>query len=163
MSTPTTTEQNRARKPNGRVQEERQGRRRRSDLSMGRFNILKVTGKDPAYTYRWINDVPGRVQQLTQFDDWDIVQADELGGPSDRDRGEGSNVERVVDKSSGRRAILVKKRIEYHEADKAKEQARIDEIDQIIKRGDSPSPEGLQGSHAYVPEGAINIVDGRKA
>lgn len=145
-----------------RVQEERNARRRRSDLGLSRLGVLNVANKDKDYEYRWVNDEPGRIMALTQQDDWDIVTTDMVGERSDKDRGVGQNVERVVDRATGKRAVLVRKLKTYYAEDKAKEQASLDELDAAIKRGQSSSPEGLHGPHAYVPAGGIVIDDGRK-
>jgi hypothetical protein len=154
-------------RPARRVEEERARRRRRDDMGDGRLQTLSVVGyRDPAYDYRWINDDPGRVHRLTVDDDWDRVTQDMLGERADKDRQVGSGVERVVDRATGKRAILVRKLKEYVEVDYAKSQARVDEMDQMIKRGEVPSGAGneprVAGVNAYVPAGAINIQDGRR-
>lgn len=154
-------------KPARRIEEERTRRRRRDDMSDGRLRNLAISGDlDPAYEYRWINDEPGRVHRLTVTDDWDRVTDDMLGVRHDKDRNVGSGVERVVDRSTGKRAILVRKRKDYYVSDKAKEQVRLDELDRQIKRGEVPSNGGEQaltpGVNAYVPAGGISIQDGRR-
>lgn len=143
-----------------RAEAEQQRRRRRDDLSFGRLRNLDVENKDPSYEYRWINDDPGRVHKLTVQDDWDVVTAD--GPTHDKDKGVGSGIERIVDKATGKRAILVRKLKEYYVADKAKEQAQLDDIDRQLKKGAAMSPEGLSGPASYVPSGGISIRDGRK-
>lgn len=147
-----------------RVEEERAQRRRREDMGTGRLRNLAIQGKtDPNYVYRWINDEPGRVYQLTTADDWDVVDGADLE-PNARNKGVGSSVERVVDKQSGKRAILVRKRKDYYESDKAKEQAAIDETEAWIKRGVVGGADGLmsgkEGAKAYVPQGGIAISGG---
>lgn len=148
-------------RPRGRVAEERQRRRRREDLGMSRHTKLAVdTSKfDPKYTYRIINDDPGRIHALTVQDDWDIVTNGQMGERSDKEKGAGSNVEFIVD-GRGKKAVLVRKLKEYYEEDKAKEQARINDAMKEIKRGKHQGPEALQGPHAYVPQGGISINDG---
>lgn len=154
-------------KPSRRVEEERQRRRRRDDLGEGRLKNLAIEGDlDPNYTYRWINDEPGRVYNLTARDDWDRVTDDMLAGPkSDRDRQIGSGLERIVEKASGKRAILVRKRKDYYLGDKAKEQALLDNQMADLKRGVPASPKGeetIAVENAYVPAGGISIQDGRR-
>lgn len=155
--------------PSRRVKEERQRRRRRDDLGHGRLQNLSIAGDlDPNYEYRWINDEPGRVHNLTVRDDWDRVTEDMLNGPkSERDRQVGSGLERIVEKASGKRAILVRKRKDYYLEDKAKEQARLDKQFADLKQG--IAPDGRQGEKAlsaadggYVPAGGISIQDGRR-
>lgn len=149
-----------------RQEQERAQRRRREDTGTGRLRNLAVTGKlDPAYEYRWINDKPGRVQMLTQSDDWDVVTTDQLGERDAKDRGVGTAVERVVDKVTGTKAVLVRKLKEYYVADKAKEQASVDELQASLTRGDSKVPGSLQTTDpgkAYVPPGGIVIQDNRR-
>ena len=60
-----------------RAEEIAAGRRRRSPSANinGMFLRLGVdpATKDPNYEYRWINDDKGRLQAMTQQDDWDFV------------------------------------------------------------------------------------------
>lgn len=155
-------------KPTRRIEEERQRRRRRDDLGNGRLLKLSIPGDvDQNYVYRWINDEPGRVHQLTKNDDWDRVTEDMLGAKSDRDRQVGSGLERIVESATGRRAILVRKRKDYYLDDKAKEQASIENQMSDLKRGITPNgPKGEEtlsaSEHAYVPAGGISIQDGRR-
>ena len=149
-----------------RVEQERAQRRRRSDLDVGRHRTLTLPPEleDDRYVHRWINDEPGRVQRLTVMDDWDVVSLN--GHTSDKDKQVGTTVERVVDKMSGKRAILVRKLKEYYLEDKAKEQRHLDTMDEQLKRGtvsaQSPEAEDLSGS-SYVPSGGIVIKDGRRS
>lgn len=150
-----------------RIEQERAQRRRREDIGIGRLRNLAVDESklDPDYVYRWINDDPGRVQSLTVRDDWDVVTTEALGERDAKDKGVGSNVERVVDKVTGKRAVLVRKPRDYYYADKAKEQGLIDEMDAALKRGESRAEGSLQAmepSKAYVPRGGISIQDGRR-
>lgn len=147
-----------------RIEEERARRRRRDDMGTGRLSNLAVNGPlDPDYVYRWINDEPGRVQQLTTADDWDVVNSAGME-PNAKDKGVGSQIERIVDKGTGKRAVLVRKRKEYYEADKAKEQSAIDETEAWIKRGVVGGAQGLasgkESASAYVPTGGISITGG---
>ena len=61
-----------------RAEEIAAGRRRRSSSEDMNGLFLRL-GVDPAtkdanYEYRWINDADGRLQALTQQDDWDFVE-----------------------------------------------------------------------------------------
>lgn len=153
-------------KPRPRIEEERARRRRREDITIGRMRNLAIEGDlDPRYEYRWINDEPGRVYNLTKRDDWDIVTNELLGARSEKDKGVGSSVERIAGKSDGKRCVLVRKLKDYYVADKAKEQGLIDETEGAMKRGKTNSPDGLresEGDKSYVPSGGINIQDGRR-
>jgi len=157
-------------KPNRRAEEEKTRRRRRDDMGDGRLKNLAVVGEmDPNYVYRWINADPGNVHNRTVRDDWDVVSEEMLGNRHEKDKGVGSGVERVVDRGSGSRAILVRKRKDYYLEDRAKAQARQDEVDAMIRRGDVPQINGVSsgetlrpGVNSYVPAGGISIQDGRR-
>lgn len=145
-----------------RQAEEKQRRRKRTDMSLGRLSPLDLPeeAKDPNYYYRWIDAAPGRVRQLTVEDDYDIVTQDQLLGDdnhSEKEVSNGSQVERSAERSSDARMVLVRKPKELYDVDYAAQQARVDEIDNIIRRGGTESPEGLHGANAYVPDGGINI------
>lgn len=151
-----------AEKTRGRVVEERARRRRRDDLGSSRHRQLAVDSSkfDPNFTYRIINDEPGRIHALTKQDDWDIVTNGEIGDRDPKEKGVGSAVEFVVERSSGKKGVLVRKPKDYYEQDKAKEQGQITARMSDIKRGDHKDPEALSGPHAYVPQGGINIREG---
>lgn len=136
-----------------RAAQEQVQRRRRESLGADRNLKLHVPEdkKDPNFVYRFVNDRPGRVQQLTEADDYEIVP----GITND-----GSTETRVADKSSGERAVLLRKPKDFYESDKRKEQEVLDARDEAMRRAAPPSAEGLAGSEAYVP-GGRNIVGGR--
>jgi hypothetical protein len=145
-----------------RIEGERAKRRRRDDLGPGRGRHLEVTGnKDANYEYRWVNDDPGRMHSLTVRDDWDPVKVGDLGETHDKDKNIGTIVERIVDKASGKRAVLLRKPKEFYSADKAKEQAAIDETESAIKRGavEGAGAQDLNG-RAYIPSGGIQMSSG---
>lgn len=157
----------RARTP--RVEAERGKRRRRDDLGAGRMRNLDVVGdKDPNFEYRWVNDEPGRMYQLTQADDWEVVKLGDLGEAHAKDKGVGTGIERVIDKRTGKRAVLLRKPKDYYVSDKAKEQAVIDDTEKSIKRGQITTANGvagetLSGPAAYVPAGGISMQVGSRS
>lgn len=139
-----------------RAEEVQTGRRRRSGLGPERNLKLAIPNKDPNYEYRWVNDRPGRVQQLTVHDDWDKAPETMAGA------GLGSSVtERNVDSYTGERAVLLRKRKEFYDADKAEEAKALDARDEAMRRGPLPTPENaVDADKQYVP-GGRNIVNGR--
>lgn len=147
-----------------RQQEVQQQRRRRVSLGASRNLKLHVPEqwKDPDYEYRWINHEAGRVRQLTELDDWDVVDQGRLSGDPDPEKNAsvGAMLERVTDRQNGTRQVLVRKPKKLYEADKAEEQAKIAAQEDHMRRAPLPSPEGLSGPHAYVPNGR-NIVGGK--
>lgn len=156
-------------KPSPRIEKERAARRRRDDMGDGRLRNLAVDGvMDENYVYRWINAEPGRVHNLTKRDDWDLVTENDLGIRGAKDAQVGLGVERVVDRKEGMRAILVRKPKDYYVEDRTKAQKRLDDLDNLIKRGEVPAagadvePRKI-GVNAYVPAGGITIQDGRRS
>jgi hypothetical protein len=140
-----------------RTEEVQVQRRRRSDSGAVAGLKLHVPEdmKDPNFEYRWANDKPGRIHQLTVQDDWDVVSTDrpdQLTAAA-----EGSVMKRSVDKSSGDNAVLLRKRKDYFEADRREKQKPVDELEKALRAGPAPSAEGISGSEAYVPNGKNTI------
>jgi hypothetical protein len=141
-----------------RTEEVKTERRRRADSATAAGLKLHVPQdmKDEAnFAYRWANDKPGRLHQMTVQDDWDVVSTDrpdQLTAAS-----EGSVMRRAVDKVTGDNAVLLKKPRHYFEADRLEKQKPVDEIEKALRRGAAPSSEGISGSEAYVPGGKNTI------
>jgi hypothetical protein len=135
-----------------RQEEVQQRRRRRESLGADRNMKLSVPEdfKDPNFEYRWVNDRPGRVQQL-HGEDWDVVSGDVDTSSI------GTNVKRVSNKLDGEHAVLMRKPKDYFEQDKAEKQAALDKVDEALRRGAPPSSEGLAGPNSYVPGGRNTV------
>jgi len=135
-----------------RTEEVKTERRRRQGMGAERNMKLFVPeeAKEKDFVYRWVNNKPGRVKQLTQMDDYDIVSASETIDPGTAG---GTVVTRTVDRSEGDEAILLRKPRHFYEADKAEEQKLLDARDEELRAGRVESSEGLSGSEAYVPGG----------
>jgi len=115
-----------------------------------------------------VNDEPGRMYQLTKADDWEVVNLGDLGEAHAKDKGVGTGIERVIDKRTGKRAVLLRKPKDYYVADKAKEQGLIDATEKSIKRGQISTAggvpgEALAGPSAYVPAGGISMQVGSRS
>lgn len=111
---------------------------------------------DPAYEYRWVNDTPGRVNELYGRD-WDKVEDASIGSSA------GTIPTMHVGSEGGTpiNAILMRKRKEFYEADQKERQAPLDAMDAAIRGGtihEQTSPE-LAGA-AYTPGGS-NTLDRR--
>lgn len=144
-------------------------RRRRRDMSVNshlRFSIPDHLRDDKRYRYHWLVDRPGRIEQKTRYDDWDLVT--EPANPDDpRQTGAGTPWERHAgtDKDGKpMRAFLARKLREYDEADKAAEQKRLDDRMAAIKRGKTPGETGtaIHDDGSYVPAGGIVIQENYK-
>lgn len=149
-----------------RTEEVKVERRRRQGMGAERSLKLHVpdNAKDPNFVYRWVNNNPGRVKQLTQMDDYEVVSSED--GGIDSGTSEGTVVKRTVDRKEGDEAVLLRKPRHFYEADKAEEQKLIDARDESLREGQTPGSEGLSGSEAYVPGGrkghdGRNVVAGK--
>lgn len=137
-----------------RAEEVQKRRRRREGMGAERNLKLAIPDKDPNYEYRWVNNRPGRVHQLTKNDDWDV--APEMNGP-----GLGTVGERTVDKTTGEQAILLRKPKELYDEDQREKEKLLKARDETMRRGALPDPAGADGDKStYVP-GGRNIVNGR--
>lgn len=137
-----------------RQEQVQERRRRRESLGADRNMKLAVPAdfKDPNFEYRWVNDRPGRVQQL-HGEDWDVVE-----GASQLDSNSiGTTVKRVSDRFSGENTVLMRKPRKYYEEDQAEKKVALDKVDEALRRGAPPSSEGLAGPHSYVPGGRNTV------
>ena len=126
-----------------------QERRRRSDHDGGRVKNLAVKEEmldRTKYEYRFVNDTGNRLYNLTQLDDWDIVE-DRTGGTAENNTDMGARVSvRAGTSKEGAAfgAVLVRKPIELHKNDEAERQRQIDAKEATINN---------VGQGQYVPDG----------
>lgn len=154
-----------------RTTETQARRRRRDDMGPGARRKLHVPEglKDREYVYRWVNDDGRRVHDLSTLDDWDTVHSPDIAAGAEGGNGTaglGTRIEAVVGKTdSGQplRAVLMRKRREFHEEDERHKAAVADERVLGIRQGGSQDPNGLlPGTHSYVPSSGIRIEENRK-
>lgn len=162
----------------------RRGRPPRSAEVLGERRRRKNTGNVPGlklgidetalgmdrdkFAYRFINDKPGRVQNLTVNDDWDLVDdASKVASPTNAD--EGTHVSfhaGLGDYGRPMRTVLVRKPKQWYEDDQREKQKPLDDIDRDLRRGtahkNAPEAAAIAGEHGYVPDGYISIRDGRR-
>ncbi len=126
-------------------------------------NRLKWNEQDPAYKYRFVNDIEDRVPRFKDAG----YEAVESKAPVAEQRGPGdpaplaSYVEKSV--GGGDKAVLMRIKKEWYEEDQAKKQKNIDETERSMDprvreeklRQDGHSETGMGGADAYV--GSINI------
>lgn len=149
-----------------RVAEVQGERRRRKDMSVNahlRFSIPDHLRDDKAYRYHWLVDRPGRIEMKTKHDDWDFVEEPELASDG-RQTGAGTRIERHAGTDqfgNPLRAFLVRKKREYYEEDKAKDQADLDKRMAAIKSGKPVNKDGqtIAQDGSYVPQGGIVIQE----
>lgn len=125
-------------------------RRRRDDVAIEggrRLGVAAETVADKEYVYRWMNDDGGRLLAKTRQDDWDFVG--QLGEHVPADEYTTGAAWRVIGKNpdgSAMRAYLVRKRREFYEEDKRKEQKQTEEVTRQISRVGSSVVAGGSGN-----------------
>ncbi len=148
-----------------RVRSTKSSRRRRSENFDGLDYRLHVPdeAKDERFVYRWINDEPGRLFQLTEQDDYDFVyderiRTEAVGAEKNTDGG--TRISRIVGRSkTGEplRAYLCRKLKEYYDEDNRKRMRQWRELTDQVEQGHVPGGQGLFGQdaeHAYIPRDA---------
>lgn len=141
-------------------------RRRRKEFGLkGRTRLGQPVPDDPNFVHRWVNDAPGRVQQMIE-EDWDLVTRSETVA-DERETSAGTLHERHTgtDKAGKPvRGVLMRKPRDYYEHDKAAEQADLSKRMTAIKRGRTPDEQGqaIHDDGAYVPRGGIVIQENYK-
>ena len=107
------------------------GRVRRTPV--GRRNVLTVTGKEPGYQYRVVNDVGGNVQRMLDAG-YEFVEAKDvqigdsrIGAASPT----GSKAEAQV--GGGMKAFVMRQKDEYYQEDQAAKQAYVNQLEAATK------------------------------
>lgn len=131
---------------------ERAQRRRRAALegSQPRRLALNEQGLErEVYEYRWVNDVPGRMDKLYR-EDWDVVSdRDGLLKDESADAGAKVSVHAGVQKdNSPMRAVLMRKPRELFNDDVTAAQRRIDETEAAMSMSGERKMDG-----GYDPDG----------
>lgn len=139
-------------------------RRRRNSLeTVGKRLAVNMSSLDfDKFKYRWVNDTPARIFQMTQQDEWEIVTP-EGGVVKDDNADLGSAVSTVVrdhNGNGGMRVYLCRKRREWYEEDQKQKQTELDEQLEQMRRGLTGQGESQSD---YVPGkdtpgGAIKIA-----
>jgi len=122
-----------------------QERRRRRDGTLDRMSQLKLAIPDkakqarPDSTFRWVNDTPGRMHNLTVDDDWDVVE-----GVEPLPVGQDQAGQPIY-------ARLCAKPLEFWKEDqRAKAKAILDQQKELVRKGDKKA---TADSTTYVADG----------
>lgn len=121
------------------------GRRKRIPLGQAQQKLGATIR--PGYVGRWINDVPGRLQQA-EAGGYTYV-GDDTGAKSTE---LGARVAQHV--GGGTKAYLMEIPEEYYAEDQQAKQKRVNDIEQQIRLG---AAERQPGDGRYVPQGGIEI------
>jgi hypothetical protein len=128
-------------------------RRKSGDLSEHRRRLIADTSKlDPDYTYRWVLDKPGRLRQLTQFDDWEPVTDAHMI------EGQGGNVSVPAGDNhyQADSQVLLRKPKVWQEADRAEAQRSLTTFEKQIEDGTAAQALSKQ----YKSEDGGSVGDG---
>lgn len=131
-------------------------RRRNTDALSGRRRRLSVDESKldrENFEYRWVNDEPvsPRVYDLTTNDDWERV-TDRDGALKADGTGMGAEVATPAgtgETGSPVRAVLLRKRKDWHDEDQAAKQRHIDALEQGMNARATP---GVNAEGFYAPE-----------
>lgn len=146
--------------PQARADEIRQVRRRQRGVTTHTGIKLGVNEKAldrKTYQYRFARDTGNRVQQL-EAQDWDKVS-----DPAAKDDSTGLGTVAsahggVQDTGKPYDLVLMRKRKDWYDEDKAEQQARLDRIDDAIRRGNVAGQNTeLKGPGVYTPNGGNTI------
>lgn len=113
----------------------------------GARDILTLKNKDPNYEYRWVLDVPGRLDRYRDGG-WEVVTEDLEVGQKTVDKE--TKIGSAVTKRSGA-TMLVAMRIpkEWYDEDQAAKQEKVDFLEDSMReearRGVIPGSGGEQG------------------
>lgn len=112
----------------------------------GARDVLTVAGKDPNYIYRWVLDVPGRIQRY-EDGGYECVREDLEIGSDTVDRS--SQLGSVVTKHGGGLSKLVLMRIskEWYDEDQDAKQEAIDLLEATMQ---AEAKEGRYGSMSVI-------------
>jgi hypothetical protein len=126
-----------------RAEETRAVRRRRTDTT-GEYRVRLGVNHDlldhKQFRYHWINDEPGRIDEKTKRDDWDIVRDPSV---KDNSSSEGAPVRQLVGAQkdgSALHAYLCRKPLEFDREDRAKKGQRSTELEAQLRRGEHSAP-----------------------
>ena len=101
---------------------------------IGSRGILSVTGKEPGYTYRIVNDTGDRVQQFLEAG-YELVESSDVkvgDNRVDKASAQGSKAQVTVDKQ-GSKGFLMRIKDEWYEEDQKAKQVRVKALEDAIK------------------------------
>jgi hypothetical protein len=144
-----------------RIEEIRAKRQQRGTREIAGKKLSVDTSRlDARYEYRWTNDEPGRLAgrqaEATFGGDWEFVKNDDGSLSDGRNVDQKGTISRIVDKTTGQRAYLMRKPKELYGDDQATKMQRIKQQEEQMKReGVARGAEGLldkEASKSYAPK-----------
>ena len=110
----------------------------------GNRDILAVQNQDPAYIYRWVNDVDDRLYRFEQGG-WEKLYGDIKVGQVSADSSKGASSIITKNVGAGRTAYLMRIRREWYEEDQSTKSKQIAEMEKAMLAKERNS-EGRYGS-----------------
>jgi hypothetical protein len=138
-------------------------RRRNTDALEGKRRKLSVSEQNldrENFVYRFANDEGNRIHDLTVNDDWEVVPQRNCDEKTD---GMGADISRYAgkdDRGQAVRAVLLRKKKDWHEDDKRAAQRRIDETEAAIRQGATP---GVDSGQLRPTREGIQLEHGSRA
>lgn len=138
-------------------------RRRNTDALAGKRRKLSVSEQNldrTNFVYRFANDEGNRIHDLTVNDDWEVVP--QRNGDEQTD-GLGADISRYAgrdDRGQAVRAVLLRKKKDWHDDDKKAAQRRIDETEAAIRQGATP---GVDSGQLRPTREGIQLEHGSRA
>lgn len=106
----------------------------------GPRDILTVSDKDPSYSYRWVKDIPGRIQRFLDGG-YEIVNHQAKVGSKTVDSG--SKVGTAITRNDGAGTlVLMRIQLEWYNEDQERKMAQIDALEDSM-RADGGRNDGL--------------------
>jgi hypothetical protein len=97
-------------------------------------NVLTVTGKEPGYVYRVVNDSGDRVQQFLDAGYEKVLANDVQVGDKRINSASPEGSVAQVSVGDGQKAIVMRIREEFYKEDQAAKQAHVNELEKSIKQ-----------------------------
>jgi hypothetical protein len=92
---------------------------------VGRRNVLTISGKEPGYEYRIVNDDSDRVQEFLD-NGWEVVERDSIRiGDKRIGQGTGEGTAAEVSVGQGMKAFVLRIKEEWYKEDQAAKQAQV--------------------------------------
>jgi len=100
---------------------------------VGSRSVLTVTGKEPGYVYRIINDSGDRVQEFLDAG-YELAEKDSVRvGDKRVNKATSEGSVSQVSVGRGQKAFVVKIKQEWYEEDQARKQRRVNELEDATK------------------------------
>jgi hypothetical protein len=100
---------------------------------VGTRSVLSVTGKDPNYVYRIINDSGDRVDEFLDAGYEVVSNKDVRVGDKKVNKASSEGSVAQVSVGQGQKAVVVRIKKEWYEEDQALKQERVDELENSTK------------------------------